>query len=325
VRKTAMNRVLITGGAGFIGSHLADRLLADGEEVTIIDDLSTGSFENIAHLEGHPNFRYVIDTILDEEVMANLVEECDVVYHLAAAVGVAYVIENILKSLQINIRGTEIVFEQANRGKKKVVLFSTSEVYGKSNCLPFREGQDRLMGPTTVNRWSYASTKVVDEILALAYHREKKVPVVIVRCFNTCGPRQTGQYGMVLPRFVKQALLGVPITVYGDGKQSRCFSSVHDVVEGVVRLARSEKAIGSIFNIGSNHEISIEDLAKRVKELAGSSSPIEYVPYEKAYESGFEDMQRRVPDIGHVRDAVGFEPRVGLDELILSVINYFKR
>lgn len=318
-------RALITGGAGFIGSHLAERLLADGEEVTIIDDLSTGSFENIAHLEQHPNFRYVIDTILNEQVMGDLIDESDTVYHLAAAVGVAYVIENILKSIQINIRGTEIVFEQANRGKKKVILFSTSEIYGKSNSLPFREDQDRLMGSPTVNRWSYAATKVVDEILALAYHREKKVPVVVVRCFNTCGPRQTGQYGMVLPRFVKQALLGIPITVYGDGKQSRCFSSVQDVVEGVVRLARSEKAVGRIFNIGSDHEITIEDLAARVKELAGSSSPIEYVPYEKAYEQGFEDMQRRVPDLTRIHETVAFEPKVALDELIQSVISHFKR
>lgn len=318
-------RALITGGAGFIGSHLAERLLADGEEVTIIDDLSTGSFENIAHLEQHPNFRYVIDTILNEQVMGDLIDESDTVYHLAAAVGVAYVIENILKSIQINIRGTEIVFEQANRGKKKVILFSTSEIYGKSNSLPFREDQDRLMGSPTVNRWSYAATKVVDEILALAYHREKKVPVVVVRCFNTCGPRQTGQYGMVLPRFVKQALLGVPITVYGDGKQTRCFSSVQDVVEGVVRLARSEKAVGRIFNIGSDHEITIEDLAARVRELAGSSSPIEYVPYERAYEQGFEDMQRRVPDLTRIHEAVGFEPKVALDELIQSVISHFKR
>jgi len=318
-------RALITGGAGFIGSHLAERLLADGEEVTIIDDLSTGSFENIAHLEQHPNFRYIIDTILNEQAMGDLIDESDTVYHLAAAVGVAYVIENILKSIQINIRGTEIVFEQANRGKKKVILFSTSEIYGKSNSLPFREDQDRLMGSPTVNRWSYAATKVVDEILALAYHREKKVPVVVVRCFNTCGPRQTGQYGMVLPRFVKQALLGVPITVYGDGKQSRCFSSVQDVVEGVVRLARSEKAVGRIFNIGSDHEITIEDLAARVRELAGSSSPIEYVPYERAYEQGFEDMQRRVPDLTRIHEAVGFEPKVALDELIQSVISHFKR
>ncbi|MFH1279393.1 MAG: GDP-mannose 4,6-dehydratase [Candidatus Eisenbacteria bacterium] len=321
----AKTRALITGGAGFIGSHLAERLLSDGEEVTIIDDLSTGSFENIAHLEGHPNFRYVIDTILNEEAMADLIEEVDVVYHLAAAVGVAYVIENILKSIQINIRGTEIVFEQANRFKKKVVFFSTSEVYGKSNSLPFSEEQDRVMGSTTINRWSYAATKAVDEILALAYHREKKVPVVIVRCFNTCGPRQTGQYGMVLPRFVKQALLGQPITVYGDGKQSRCFSSVYDVVEGVMRLARSDAAVGKIFNIGADTEISIEELAERVIALTGSTSKIEHVPYEKAYEQGFEDMRRRVPDLSRVRETVGFEPVVALDDLIKSVITYFER
>ncbi len=320
-----MTSSLITGGAGFIGSHLAERLLRDGEKVTIIDDLSTGSFENIAHLEDDPKFEYVIDTILNEEVMAKLVAEVDVVYHLAAAVGVAYVIDNILKSIQINIRGTEIVFEQANRNKNKVVLFSTSEVYGKSNSLPFTEEQDRLMGSTTISRWSYAATKALDEILALAYFREKKIPLVIVRCFNTCGPRQTGQYGMVIPRFVKQALLGQPITIYGDGKQTRCFSSVYDVVNGVVALSRCDEAVGRIFNIGTDHEISIEELARRVKELAGSSSPIEYLPYEKAYEGGFEDMRRRVPDLTRVRETVGFEPKVDLDEIIASVINYFKR
>jgi UDP-glucose 4-epimerase len=316
---------LITGGAGFIGSHLAERLLRDGEKVTIIDDLSTGSFENIAHLEDHPKFEYVIDTILNEEVMAKLIAEVDVVYHLAAAVGVAYVIDNILKSIQINIRGTEIVFEQANRSKKKVVLFSTSEVYGKSNSLPFTEEQDRLMGSTTISRWSYAATKALDEILALAYYREKKVPLVVVRCFNTCGPRQTGQYGMVIPRFVKQALLGHPITIYGDGKQTRCFSSVYDVVDGVVALARCDQAVGRIFNIGTDHEISIEELARRVKAMAGSASLIEYLPYEKAYEEGFEDMRRRVPDLTRVRETIGFEPKVDLDEIISSVINYFKR
>jgi len=320
-----MKRALITGGAGFIGSHLADCLLEEGDEVTIIDDLSTGSFENIAHLEDHPRFHYEIDTILNEEAMSTLIEKVDTVYHLAAAVGVAYVIENILKSIQINIRGTEIVFEQANRWKKKVVFFSTSEVYGKSNSLPYREEQDRLMGSTTINRWSYAATKAVDEILALAYHREKKVPVVIVRCFNTCGPRQTGQYGMVLPRFVKQALLGQPITIFGDGKQSRCFSSVSDVVDGVVSLGRSEEAEGKIFNIGADKEITIEDLAKRVKELTGSSSPIKFVPYDKAYEQGFEDMRRRVPDLSRAREVVGFEPKVDLDDLIRSVISYFER
>lgn len=320
-----MKRALITGGAGFIGSHLADRLLNDGYKVTIIDDLSTGSFENIAHIEHHPDFKYVIDTILNEEVMADLVDKADVIYHLAAAVGVTYVIENILKSMRINIRGTEIIFEQANREKKKVVLFSTSEVYGKSNSLPFHEEQDRLMGSTTINRWSYAAAKAVDEILALAYYREKKVPITVVRCFNTCGPRQTGQYGMVLPRFVKQALLNQPLTVFGDGKQSRCFSSVFDIVEGVVRLSQSEQAVGRIFNIGSNNEITIEELAKRVIELTGSTSEIEYLPYEKAYEEGFEDMRRRVPDLTRIGEAIGYEPRVDLNELIQSVITYFKR
>ncbi len=320
-----MTKALITGGAGFIGSHLAEKLLEKGDEVTVIDDLSTGSFQNIAHLEGHARFRYVIDTILNENAMADLVGECDKVYHLAAAVGVEYVIDNILKSLQINIRGTEIVLEQANVGKKKVILFSTSEVYGKSNALPFKEDQDRLMGPTIIHRWGYAVTKALDEILALAYHREKKLPVVIVRCFNTCGPRQTGQYGMVLPRFVRQALLGHPVMVYGDGKQTRCFTSVFDVVDAVIALGEEEKAVGSIFNIGSDHEISIHDLAKRVIELSGSSSEIEFLPYEKAYEEGFEDMRRRVPDLSRIHDTIGYEPKVDLDSLISSVIHYFKK
>ncbi len=319
-----MTKSLITGGAGFIGSHLAERLLEDGDEVTVIDDLSTGSYDNIVHLEGNPRFRYVIDSILNESVMADLVGECDIVYHLAAAVGVEYVIDNILKSLQINIRGTEIVLEQANLGKKKVVLFSTSEVYGKSNSLPFKEDQDRLMGPTIIHRWSYAVTKALDEILALAYYREKKLPVVVVRCFNTCGPRQTGQYGMVLPRFVRQALLGQPLIVYGDGKQTRCFTSVSDVVDAVLALAKEEKAIGSIFNIGSDHEISIHDLAERVIELTGSPSKTELLPYDKAYEEGFEDMRRRVPDLTRIHETIGYKPKVNLDSLIRSVIKYFE-
>ncbi len=319
-----MSKSFITGGAGFIGSHLAERLLEKGDEVTVIDDLSTGSFENIAHLEGHPRFRYVIETILNESAMGDLVAECDLVYHLAAAVGVEYVIDNILKSLQINIRGTEIVLEQANLGKKKVILFSTSEVYGKSTALPFKEDQDRLMGPTIIHRWSYAVTKALDEILALAYFREKKLPIVVVRCFNTCGPRQTGQYGMVLPRFVRQALLGQPLIVYGDGKQTRCFTSVFDVVDAVASLADEEKAIGGIFNIGSDHEISIHDLALRVIELTGSSSKTELLPYDKAYEEGFEDMRRRVPDLTRINGMIGYEPRVDLDDLIRSVVTYFE-
>ncbi len=317
-------KALITGGAGFIGSHLAERLLREGDEVTIIDDLSTGSFDNIAHLEGNPRFRYVIDTILNEGVMADLVAESDIVYHLAAAVGVAYVMDNILKSLKINIRGTEIVLEQANIKKQKVILFSTSEVYGKSNSLPFKEDQDRLLGPTTINRWSYAVTKALDEILALAYWREKKLPVTIVRCFNTVGPRQTGQYGMVLPRFVRQALLNQPMTVYGDGKQTRCFTSVLDVVDAVYKLAQSEKAVGGIFNVGSDHEITILDLAKIVKKRTGSKSKLELIPYDKAYESGFEDMRRRVPDLQLIQKTIGYEASVGLDELVDSVIRYFE-
>ncbi len=319
-----MGRALITGGAGFIGSHLAERLLEMGEGVTIIDDLSTGSFQNIAHLEGHPRFKYVIDTILNEAVVGELIAEADVVYHLAAAVGVAYVIENILKSLQINIRGTEIIFEQANRYKRKVVLFSTSEVYGKSEEFPFHEEQDRLLGPTTINRWSYAVAKSVDEILALAYHREKKLPILVVRCFNTVGPRQTGQYGMVLPRFVRQALLEQPLIVFGDGKQSRCFSSVYDVVRGVIDLANAEDCWGEIFNIGSPNEITILDLAKKVLQFTGSSSTIEFLPYDKAYERGFEDMRRRVPDLTKINKAIGYEASVGLDELVKSVIEYFE-
>lgn len=317
-------KALVTGGAGFIGSHLVDELLRRGTEVRVIDDLSTGSFDNIAHLENHPGFEYTIDTILDEKVMEHLADGVDIIFHLAAAVGVEYVIENMLKSLQINIRGTEVVLETANRRKTKVILFSTSEVYGKANSVPFHENHDRLLGPTTINRWSYASAKAIDEILALAYWREKKLPVTIVRCFNTCGPRQTGQYGMVIPRFVKQCLLGHSVTVYGDGKQTRCFTAVEDVVWAVLELAQNDAAVGEIFNVGSENEISIGDLAVKVKEMTGSTSSIERVPYEKAYEQDFQDMRRRVPDLKKIRTLIGFEPRVSLDEIIESVVRYFK-
>jgi UDP-glucose 4-epimerase len=315
---------LVTGGAGFIGSHLVEKLLERGDEVRVVDDLSTGSFDNIAHLEGHPRFQYTIDTILDEEVMACAADGVDVIFHLAAAVGVEYVIQNMLKSLQINIRGTEVVLDVANRKKTKVVLFSTSEVYGKANSLPFTEEHDRLLGPTTINRWSYASAKAIDEILALAYYREKKLPVVIVRCFNTCGPRQTGQYGMVIPRFVRQCLLGNPITVFGDGTQTRCFTAVDDVVRAVIALSETEDAVGEIFNVGSEEEISIRDLALRIKRLTGSDSPVELIPYEKAYEQGFEDMHRRVPDLTKIRRTIGYEPRVSLDDVLESVVRYFE-
>jgi UDP-glucose 4-epimerase len=317
-------KALVTGGAGFIGSHLTEKLLEAGYIVHIVDDLSTGRFENIAHLEADSRFRYTIDTILDADIMEGLVAWSDVVFHLAAAVGVEYVMENQLKSIQTNIRGAETVLEQANKGKKKVILFSTSEIYGKSEAVPFKEDDDRILGPTTLTRWSYAVSKAIDEILALAYWREKKLPIVILRCFNTCGPRQTGQYGMVLPRFVKQALLGNPITVYGDGSQTRCFASVYDVVGGVVKIAECEEAVGDIFNIGSDVEVSIGDLARKVKEVTSSSSPIEFVSYERAYGQGFEDMRRRVPDLSKIRALIGYEPRTDLDSIVSSVVKHLK-
>ena len=320
----AGKKALVTGGAGFIGSHLVERLLGDGYNVHVIDDLSTGSFDNIASLEGDSRFAYTIDTVLDIDVMEKLVDDCDVIFHLAAAVGVEYVIESNLKSMQINIRGTENVLELANRGKKKVMVFSSSEVYGKSGAVPFGEEDDSILGATTVTRWSYAVSKAVDEIMALAYFREKKLPVIIVRLFNTCGPRQTGKYGMVVPRFVKQSLLGYPITVYGDGSQSRCFASVFDVVDGIMGLHASEAALGGVFNVGNDQEVKIVDLAKRVKELTGSSSPIKFVPYDKAYERGFEDMMRRVPDLSRIRETIGYHPKVTLSEIIESVVEYYK-
>lgn len=318
-------KALVTGGAGFIGSHLAEALLDRGDTVSVIDDLSTGCIENIAHLEGNPNFDYVIDTILDERIMADMIGKVDVVFHLAAAVGVAYIIENPLKSLETNIKGTEIVLEKANDGKKKVVLFSTSEIYGKANSQPCREEDDRVLGTTTITRWGYSSSKAIDEFLALAYHREKKLPIVIVRCFNTCGPRQTGQYGMVIPRFVKQALLDHPITIYGDGQQTRCFGAVSDAVRGVLGLVDEPSANGEVFNLGSDEETTIEELALKIKELTSSNSQIEYIPYDVAYEQGFEDMRRRVPDLTKIREATGYEPQVSLSELLESVVTDFEK
>lgn len=318
-------RALVTGGAGFIGSHLVEKLLEKGYRVQVIDDLSTGSRENISHLEGNSRFELTIDTILNPDIMQKLVASCDIVFHLAAAVGVEYVIQNQLKSLEINIRGSEILFEQAGKAGKKVVLFSTSEVYGKSDMVPFSEGADSILGPTTLKRWSYAVTKALDEILALAYHKERGVPVVIVRVFNTCGPRQTGRYGMVLPRFVKQALSGEPLTVFGDGEQRRCFASVFDVVDGIMKLVECDRAVGEIFNVGNNKETSIRELAARVKELTGSESPIEFVDYEQAYGEGFEDMRRRVPDLRKIGEFVGYEPLTDLDGIIKSVIDFARK
>ncbi len=318
-------KILVTGGAGFIGSHLVEALLGRGDEVWVIDDLSTGRFENIAHLEDHPKFHYTIDTILDERVLNEQVARVDSVFHLAAAVGVAYIIENPLQSLETNIKGTEYVLQAANEGKKKVIIFSTSEIYGKANHQPCKETDDRILGTTTIARWGYSSSKAVDEFLSLAYHREKQLPIVIVRCFNTCGTRQTGQYGMVIPRFVKQALLDHPITIYGDGKQTRCFCDVSDVIRAVLALSDEPKANGEVFNVGSNVPISIEDLALRIKELTGSRSQVEYIPYEKAYEQGFEDMRERVPDLEKIKEYVGYEPRVSLQELLERVVEHFRR
>jgi UDP-glucose 4-epimerase len=318
-------KTLITGGAGFIGSHLAEGLLNIGHQVEIIDDLSTGSMENIQHLVSNPRFKYTIDTIMNVKAMEKLIRKVDIVYHLAASVGVKYVIDNPLKSLETNIKGTEIVLDVANRkGKKKVILASTSEVYGKNDKVPLKEDDDRVLGSTYIARWGYSDSKAIDELLAFAYYREKKLPIIIVRFFNICGPRQTGKYGMVLPRFVKAALLNHPIPVYGDGTQTRCLCYVGDMVKAILVLPDKPKAVGEVFNIGSNEEISIKHLAERVKKIAKSSSPIIFIPYEKAYEKGFEDMHRRVPDITKIRKMVRFKPAVRLDELIKKVIEYYE-
>jgi UDP-glucose 4-epimerase len=316
-------RVLITGGAGFIGSHLSDLYIARGDEVFCIDDLSTGSFDNIAHLKGNPKFRYTIDSVHNQPVMAELIDQCDVVFHLAAAVGVKLIVESPVRTIETNVRGTEVVLAQANKKKKKVLVASTSEVYGLSSEVPFKEDGNLVMGATTKGRWSYACSKAIDEFLALAYWREKKLPTVVVRLFNTVGPRQTGQYGMVIPTFVKQALSGRPLTVYGDGSQTRCFGYVKDVVGALVALMDKEEAVGEVFNIGSNEEVSIMGLAERVKELTGSKSEIVTVPYDEAYEEGFEDMPRRVPDTSKVAALTGFRPTVTLDEILQSVIEYY--
>lgn len=319
-----MTHALITGGAGFIGSHLAERLLKAGYEVTIIDDLSTGQYANIQPLETNPQFHVVIEDIRNVQVMDRLVSECDVIYHLAAAVGVEKIISQPIATIEINIGGTEVVLQTARRYRRKVLLASTSEVYGKGVRIPFTEDDDTLMGATVRNRWSYAATKAIDEFLGLAYHKEVGLPVVIFRPFNTVGPRQSGQYGMVLPRFVQAALAGKPIRVYGDGEQSRCFGNVYNVVEAIYRLSESPAAIGQVVNIGSQEEVSILELAKRVKARAGSDSEIVFVPYEQAYDSGFEDFRRRVPSISKIQSMIGWEPTTRLDETIDQIIHYYR-
>ena len=317
-------KVLITGGAGFIGSHLSDRLLEAGHRVTAIDDLSTGRLANIAHIDGAPGYQFVQETIMAESVMDRLVSECDVIYHLASAVGVELIVSRPVEVIERCILGTELVLKTAHRYRKKVLLTSTSEVYGKNACVPFSEEDDRLLGPTTKSRWSYSCSKAIDEFLALAYYKEKRLPVVLVRLFNTVGPRQTGQYGMVVPRFVQQALAGKPLTVYGDGSQQRCFGYVGDVVGALVTLMDHPGAVGQIFNVGNTEEVTILDLARRVIALTGSSSTIRMVPYEVAYEAGFEDMARRIPDLSKIKGLIGYAPTVGLDEIITRIANHFR-
>lgn len=315
-------RVLITGGAGFIGSHLAEAYLHRGDDVLVIDDLSTGTIENIRHLKNNPKFHYTIDSVHNQPVTAELVDQSDVVFHLAAAVGVKLIVESPVRTIETNVRGTEIILALANKKKKRVLVASTSEVYGLSADVPFREDGNLVMGATTKGRWSYACSKAIDEFLALAYWREKKLPTTVVRLFNTVGPRQTGRYGMVIPRFVKQALSGRPITVYGDGKQTRCFGYVVDVVGALIKLMDRTESIGNVYNIGSNEEISIFQLAEKVRQLTNSNSEIIFVPYDEAYEEGFEDMPRRVPDISKINKLVGFRPDMSLEGILESVISF---
>jgi UDP-glucose 4-epimerase len=314
-------KALITGGAGFVGSHLAEALLQRGDEVYVLDNLSTGSIDNIEYLKVLKSFHYVVDSVTNERLCAELIDRVDVVFHLAAAVGVRLIVESPVNTIETNVHGTEMVLKLANKKKKKVLIASTSEVYGKSNAVPFREDADLVMGPTSKGRWSYACSKAIDEFLALAYWKEKHLPVCVFRLFNTVGPRQTGRYGMVIPNFVKQALLGHPITVFGDGTQSRCFTYIGDVVGQLVALAENPKAVGEVFNIGNDREeVTILDLARRVKQRTESKSEITLVPYDKAYEEGFEDMPRRVPDIAKIRALTGYEPTVELDEILTRVI-----
>jgi len=320
-------KILITGGAGFIGSHLSDRLLEHGEEVYAIDDLSSGTLKNVEHLQDKPKFHLVVDTVLHEAVMNELVFKCEHIYHMAAVVGVKQIMNRPVETLETNVKGTEMVLRLANRHKKKVLIASTSEVYGKvmdgDNCSLLKENTDRLMGSTSKRRWAYACSKALDEFLGLAYYEEKKLPVVIARLFNTVGPRQTGQYGMVVPNFVQKALIGKPIVVHGDGSQSRTFIHISDAVDALMALMAEPSALGQVVNVGSTEEVTIKELALMVKEMTGSESDIENISYEKAYGPGFEDMKRRCPDINKIRELIGFQPKVNLRGIIQSVIDYY--
>ena len=314
-------KALITGGAGFIGSHLADRLLARGDQVILLDDLSTGRLSNIEHLNGHSDVEFVLGSILDADLVEQIVSRVDAVFHLAAAVGVNLIVDRPLESLMTNIRGTEVVVESAHKYSKRILVMSTSEIYGKNTSDSLAEDDDRILGSPLKSRWSYSEAKAIDEILAYTYWREKGLEAVIIRLFNTVGPRQTGSYGMVVPRFVGQALRNQPITIFGNGTQTRCFCHVSDVVGGLVALSEHPEAFGNVFNLGGVGEISIRDLASRIVELSGSNSELEFIPYSSAYEEGFEDMERRVPNIDRAKRLVGFDPSIGLDEIIHSVID----
>jgi UDP-glucose 4-epimerase len=320
-----MTHSLITGGAGFIGSHLAEALLARGDRVTVIDDLSTGRLENIEHLIPKEGFRLAIETITNETVLDRLGSECDRILHLAAAVGVQLIVSDPVRTIETNVMGTEAVLRVARRYRKKVFIASTSEVYGKNNVTPFAEDDDGIYGATTITRWAYATSKALDEFLALAYHRQFDLPVVIGRFFNTVGPRQSAQYGMVIPRFVRQALAGEPITVYDDGEQMRCFCNVRDVVRGVIGLVEEPKAEGQVFNIGSQEEITMRALAERIKARTGSQSPLQFIPYDQVFDSGFEDMRRRKPDIKKIHSVTGWEPTIQLDQTLDEIADYFRQ
>jgi len=315
-------KVLVTGGAGFIGSHLSEFLLGKGHKVLVIDDLSTGSIENILHLKNNPGFEYTIDSILNTPVTAELVDRSDCIFHLAAAVGVRLIVESPVQTIETNIKGTETILDLACKKKKKTLVFSTSEVYGKSSKIPFNEEDDLVMGSTTRGRWSYACSKAIDEFLALAYWKEKKLPATVIRLFNTVGPRQTGQYGMVVPTFIQQALEGKPLTVYGDGSQTRCFCHVQDVIQAIYKVSQEEKAVGQVYNIGTDEEISILELARRVISITGSSSRIQIIPYSEAYEEGFEDMLKRRPDLAKITDLIDYTPQRDLERIIRDVVQY---
>jgi UDP-glucose 4-epimerase len=317
-------KALITGGAGFIGSYLCEELLTRKYDVWAIDDLSTGRLENVSHLREQPGFNLAVETILNETVMDRLVSECDIIFHLAASVGVELIVSRPVEVIETNILGTDVVLRLANRYLRKVVITSTSEIYGKSESLPFGEDDDRLLGPTTKSRWSYSASKAIDEFLALAYAKQKSLRTVIARLFNTVGPRQTGRYGMVIPRLVGQALSGAPLTVYGDGEQVRCFTHVTDVVDALIALSEHQKAEGQIFNVGNSQGVTIAELANRIKELTESDSDIIFIPYDQAYEAGFEDMRVRVPDLTKINELIGYSPKFNLDDILNNVIEYFR-